>query len=126
ARMNDGSQRPAPRIDIHVHLAGVGTQGSGCWVSPSFRRRYTFLGMRLRMGIGSRQMRTSIDQDWAALISGLVADSDLDFAAVLGFDGAYDERGDLDRERSQLIVPMEWVFEVCRRYDNLLPAPSIN
>ena len=118
--------RGSPRIDIHVHLAGVGTEGSGCWISPGFRRRPTFLGIRVLMGIGPRRMRKSADQDWAALISNLVGRSDLDFATVLGFDGVYDEWGHIDRSRSQLIVPMDWVFEVCHRYPNLLPAPSIN
>ncbi len=116
----------SPSIDIHVHLAGVGTQGSGCWMSPDFMRRPAFLGLRILYRIGSRQMERTVDQDWAARISAAVADSDLDLAAVLGFDGVYDDNGYLDRNRSQLIVPQSWVFEVCDRYRNLLPAPSIN
>jgi predicted TIM-barrel fold metal-dependent hydrolase len=115
-----------PRIDIHVHLAGVGTQNSGCWVSPEFRRRPAFLGLRLLYGIGPRQMERTVDQDWPARISAAVAESELDLAAVLGFDGTYDAAGKLDRTRSQLIVPLSWVFRVCERYGNLLPAPSIN
>ncbi len=123
--MNSASPVP-PRIDVHVHLAGVGTQGSGCRVFPAFRRRHTFLGLRLMMGITGSQMRHTVDQDWAALISSLVAQSDLDLAVALGFDGVYDARGMLDERRSQLIVPHSWVFEVCERYGNLLPGPSIN
>jgi uncharacterized protein len=115
-----------PRIDIHVHLAGVGTQGSGCWISPVFRRRPTFLGLRLLYGIGRRQMRESVDQDWAELVSFLVEESDLDYAVAIGFDGVYDERGRLDTRRSQMIIPPSWVFEVARRHPNLLPGPSIN
>lgn len=115
-----------PRIDIHVHLAGVGTQRSGCWISPHFRRRPSFLGLRLLAGITARQMNSTIDQDWAALLSSLARQSELDYLVVLGFDGAYDDQGRLDRERSQMIVPCEWVFEVAERFGNLLPAPSIN
>jgi predicted TIM-barrel fold metal-dependent hydrolase len=123
--VNPGGQR-RPRFDVHVHLAGVGTGDSGCWISPAFRRRPTFLGLRFLYRIGSRQLRESVDQDWAEMVSGLVAASDLDFGVALGFDGVYDEAGELDRQRSQLVVPQEWVFEVCRRYPNLLPGPSIN
>lgn len=115
-----------PRIDVHVHLAGIGTQGSGCWASPAFRRRPTFLGLRALYRIGNRQLRTTVDQDWPALISALTGESELDASVVLGFDGVYDAQGELDRRRSQLVVPPEWVFEVCERYDNLLPGPSIN
>jgi uncharacterized protein len=116
----------APRIDVHVHLAGVGTQGSGCWISPEFRRRGIFVGLRMLLGITDRQMETTIDEDWAALVSGLVTSSDLDYAVVLGFDGVYDWRGEFDARKSQMIIPPSWVFDVCERYTNLLPAPSIN
>ena len=115
-----------PLIDVHVHLAGVGTQRSGCWVSPRFRRRFTFLGLRLAYRITAEQMRSTVDQDWAAMIAERVHQSDLDCAVVLGFDGVYHPDGSLDTERSQMIVPPSWVFQVCSRYRNLLPAPSIN
>lgn len=114
------------RIDVHVHLAGVGTGDSGCWTSPRLLRRPTFLGLRLLHRISRRQMETSVDQDWAALVSDLVASSELDMAVALGFDGVYDSAGRIDHERSQMVVPPSWVFEVCRRYPNLLPGPSIN
>ncbi|MEX2582322.1 MAG: amidohydrolase family protein [Gemmatimonadota bacterium] len=122
---NPAPARP-PRIDVHVHLAGVGTQGSGCWISPAFRRRPSFLALRALFGITTRQLRTTVDQDWPALISSLTAASELDYSTVLGFDGVYDAAGKLDRLKSQMIVPQEWVFESCKRYANLLPAPSIN
>ncbi|CAN5754094.1 amidohydrolase family protein [soil metagenome] len=115
-----------PRIDVHAHLAGVGTGRSGCWVSTRFRWRYAFVGMRVAHGITPRQMHASVDQDWAALLAGRVADSELDYAVALGFDGVYHPDGTLDRGRSQMIVPPEWVFTVCERYPQLLPGPSIN
>lgn len=115
-----------PRIDMHAHLAGVGTAGSGCWTSAAFRRRPTFLGLRLLFGISPRRMRTTADQDWAALLSSLVAASELDAAVAVGFDGVYDAQGRPDLRRSQMVIPPSWVFEVARRYANLLPGPSIN
>jgi uncharacterized protein len=116
----------SPRLDVHVHLAGVGTQGSGCWISPAFRRRPTFLALRLLYRIGRRQLATTVDQDWASLISARVARSELDYAVVLGFDGVYDRGGAPDLDRSQMIVPPSWVFEVAEGFSNLLPGPSIN
>ncbi|MDQ3556795.1 MAG: amidohydrolase [Gemmatimonadota bacterium] len=118
--------RRKPRIDVHVHLAGVGTDGSGCWTSARFRWRYTFLFLRIAYGIGPRQMRTTVDGDWARLIAERTAASELDHAVALGFDGVYDERGALDRGRSQMIVPPDWVFTVCERHPELLPGPSVN
>lgn len=115
------------KIDLHAHLAGVGTGGSGCWLSPAFRRRYTFRLLRRLHGITDEQMRTTVDQDWAARLADLVRGSELDRAVVLGFDGVYDAAGRLDRERSQMVVPPGWVFEACRLHpDALLPGPSLN
>ncbi|MBA2670628.1 MAG: amidohydrolase family protein [Gemmatimonadetes bacterium] len=115
------------KIDVHVHLAGVGTQGSGCWLSPSFRRRPLFNLLRLWYGVSDQQMRSSVDQDWVDLIAGLVEESELDRAVALGFDGVYRADGSLDEKHSQLIVPPSWVFDACRRRPAaLLPGPSVN
>lgn len=115
-----------PKIDVHVHLAGVGTNDSGCWVAPLFMRRVTFRLLKLRHGMNARQMRESADADWAADVADRVRRSELTHAVVLGFDGVYDRAGALDRARSQMIIPPRWVFEVCRRHPELLPGPSIN
>lgn len=118
---------PGPRIDLHVHLAGVGTGGSACWISPEFRRRPTFLALRMMHGIDARAMRESADQDWVDRIAGLVADSSLDCAVALGFDGVYDRHGRFDPALSQMVIPPSWIFEACRRHPGqLLPGPSIN
>lgn len=114
------------KIDVHVHLAGVGTDGSGCWTSAAFRARYTFRLLRRVHGITDEQMRASVDQDWAARIAAMVRESELDRAVALGFDGVYDARGELDEARSQMVVPPAWVLAACRRHPELLPGPSIN
>lgn len=116
----------APRIDMHVHLAGVGTNGSGCWISPLFARRLTFRLLRMRHRMTTRQMQESADADWAADVADRVRRSELDHAVALGFDGVYDARGRLDEALSQMVVPPGWVFEVCGRHPELLPGPSVN
>jgi uncharacterized protein len=115
-----------PRIDVHAHLAGVGTGGSGCWTAPRWQQRYTFVLLRAWYGITPHQMRTTVDADWAAMLAATVRASELDHAVALGFDGVYGADGSLDRDRSQMIVPHSWVFEVCRRHPELLPGPSIH
>lgn len=118
---------PPPRkIDVHLHLAGIGTDGSGCWISPLFQRRLTFRLLSLIQRLKARQLRQPSDADWAANAAALVRDSEVHQAVALGFDGVYDERGELDAERSQMMIPTSWVLEVCRRHPELLPGPSIN
>lgn len=114
------------KIDVHLHLAGVGTGGSGCWVSPAFRKRLTFRLLMRWYGITREQLRGSVDQDWVERVGDLVRGSRLDRAVALGFDGVYRRDGTLDEGASQMIVPPAWVFEACRRRPELLPGPSVN
>jgi predicted TIM-barrel fold metal-dependent hydrolase len=114
------------RFDIHAHLAGVGTGGSGCWLSPRTRARPVFRLLRRLNGVTERQLAETFDQDWAARLAAAVRESELDRAVALGFDGVYDARGERVEADSQLIVPPAWVFQACRRHPELLPGPSIN
>lgn len=122
---DESRETPAAKVDIHIHLAGVGCCDSGCWTSPKFRQRYTFRLIRFLHKITERQMSSTVDQDWAERISQLVAESEMDFGVVLGFDGVYCD-GHFDERRSQMVIPPSWVFKVCEQYPNLLPGPSIN
>lgn len=114
------------KLDIHVHLAGLGTGGSGCWLSPRFRSRWSFRLLSRIYGFTRERMLGSVDQEWAASIAERVRTSELDAAVALGFDGVYGQDGEPDLSRSQMIVPPEWVFEACRTHPELLPGPSIN
>lgn len=118
--------RPRVKIDCHAHLAGVGTEGSGCWTSPRLAKRLAFRILRRMHGITPEHLETSFDADWAQRLAERVRASEIDHAVALGFDGVYDARGELDEALSQMIVPPAWVFEACRRHRELLPGPSVN
>ncbi|HYJ80221.1 MAG TPA: amidohydrolase family protein, partial [Longimicrobiaceae bacterium] len=117
---------PPARIDVHAHLAGVGTGGSGCWSSPALSKRLAFRVLRWMHGVTAEQLATSFDADWAATLAERVRGSELQHAVALGFDGVYDARGELDPALSQMVVPPAWVFAACRAHPELLPGPSVN
>ncbi len=112
------------KIDVHAHLAGVGTEGSGCWVSPAFRRSFTFRSLGLLHRMDPRS--PTADADWAARLAARVRGSEMDRAVALGFDAVCDVRGEPDLARAQMVIPHEWVFRVCRAHPELLPGPSVN
>ena len=126
--MTENAQaKPASSIDVHMHLAGTGCCNSGCWTSSQFQARHTFRILKLLHRITDEQLRTTADADWAARMAQTVRASGLDRGVALGFDGVYDHaHGDFDQDHSQLVVPPEWVFAVCRQHPELLPGPSIN
>jgi uncharacterized protein len=113
----------SPRIDVHAHLAGTGAGGSGCRVSPSFRRSLAFRAISRLHGIREDEHGDAV---WAERLAAHVRGSEVDYAVALGFDGVYDASGALDEAASQMVVPPEWVFEVCRVHSELLPGPSIH
>lgn len=112
-------------IDVHVHLAGLGGGGSGCFVSPKMRDTLVF-------GILRRWLRLDpddpgADEFFAGTLGKLVREArGVDAAVVLGMDGVYDSQGRLVPEKSHLHVPSSHVFRVCRQFPELLPGPSIN
>ncbi|NRA68067.1 MAG: amidohydrolase family protein [Pseudobacteriovorax sp.] len=115
------------RIDVHMNLAGVGTRGSGCKTSSEFRRRYSFIFYRLLHKISRKKLETSADQDWAELVAKTVRESkEVDYGVVLGFDKVYDENGKHLPRFDQMVVPADWVFEVCNSYKELLPCPGLH
>lgn len=114
------------RIDIHVHLAGSGCAGSGCWLHPELKKRYTIKLLQWFQKISTQDLDHKLDPLWGRRVASLIRDSMVDYGVVLGFDGVADQRGQRDLQRSQLIVPHRWVFHLCRLFPGLLPGPSVN
>ena len=112
-------------FDVHMHLVGSGCHSSGCWLHPKLRNRYTIKALQWMQGISNKQLDHDLDDFWALRLSKLVLESPLSYGVILGFDGCY-QHGQLDKKKSQLIVPDDWVFKVCKNFPNLLPGPSIN
>lgn len=50
----------------------------------------------------------------------------VDKAVVLGMDGVYDEKGELDEARTDFLISNDAVFEACAGRPCFLPGPSVN
>lgn len=115
------------RIDIHLNLAGVGTNESGCYASSQFRRRYSFLFFRIIYKFTKRSLEMSADQDWTSLLVETIEKSkEVDYGICLGFDRVYDINGTHRSEWDQMVVPHDWVFKVCEENTVLLPGPGLH
>ena len=118
---------PPPLVDLHVHTAGIGGGGSGCFVSPELQRSYKF-GLYLEaFGV----TREELDRDGDALLirrisEKLTSSSQVGVAVVLALDGAVNAAGDLDSGQTEILVPNEFVARETARYTNLWFGASIN
>lgn len=120
----ESSAGAEPLLDVHAHLMGVGDSGSGLWMAPRYRRSPRWAYVKLLLGL--RRGPTPIDRQYVEKLVGFVRASPLEFAAVQAFDGFYDERGELDRSRTDWLVPNDYAFAVGREFPELLPAASVN
>ena len=115
-----------PLIDTHMHLVGSGCYESGCWLHPKLKTRYTVRLLRWFHGVSEHQLNNELEMLWGRRVSELVGTSAVDYGVVLGLDGVVNTSGQIEKNSSQMIIPHQWVFEVCKTFPNLLPGPSIN
>jgi len=114
-------------IDFHVHVAGLGYGDSGCFINDEMRNNFRFRFYLMAMGTSLEELEREGDQVVVRKISDAVAQSKVvDKAVILSLDGVINEQGELDRSKTQIYVPNEYVYEQTRRYPNLLYAASIN
>ncbi|MET0355289.1 MAG: amidohydrolase family protein [Cellvibrio sp.] len=114
-------------IDFHAHVAGLGYGNSGCFINDEMRNNFRFRFYLMAMGTSLEELEREGDQVVFKKISEAVAQSKVvNKTVILSMDGVIDEQGELDKTKTQIYVPNEYVREQTQRYPNLLYAASIN
>lgn len=118
---------PAGIIDMHCHVAGLGSHGSGCFVSPQLRNNWRF-GIYLRaFGVTRKELEDKGDEFAVDRITASVAQSRyVSKVVLLALDGVVDKNGCLDPSRTEVYVPDEFLAKACARHPNLLFGASVN
>lgn len=118
---------PEKFVDMHCHVAGIGAGGSGCFVSPRMRRSFRF-GFFLRsFGVTLAEVESRGDDIIVERLAARLAESrHVGRAVVLALDGAVDAHGEIDRTRTEMYVPNEFVAAAAARHPNLLFGASVN
>ena len=126
----DRPPEPLPEarlLDMHCHVAGLGAGGSGCFVSPAISNSWKFGPYLKGFGTTREELLAEGDGVLVRRIAEQIARSrHVGAAIVLALDGAVDERGELDRSRTEVYVPNEFVAQEVARHTNLLFGASIN
>ena len=116
-----------PIIDIHCHSAGIGAGGSSCFVSPALRRNIRYRFFLKAFGVSEEELERQGDGLVLERLSQGLEQSQLVTAAVvLAMDGVTDSQGNLDRNRTEIYIPNDFLASECRSYSNLLFGASIN
>jgi len=114
-------------IDMHCHVAGIGAGGSGCFLSKALARSWKTVFYFRAFGVSKAELQREGDSLLLRRLSvRLAGSSRVQAAVVLALDGVVDSSGVLDRERTELYIPNDYLATHCRHYDNLLYGASVN
>jgi mannonate dehydratase len=117
---------PKRVIDCHVHVIGLGTGDSGCWVNPHMRDwRHPMQYARFdiyRRAAGIEDLSRA-DQQYAESLVALATQFEPHGRLLaLAFDHAHREDGKADLEASEFFVPNDHVLGLARQHAKALVA----
>ena len=114
-------------IDLHCHVAGIGAGESGCFVSERLRRSWKYRIYLKAFGVTEKELLREGDGLILKRLSGELAKSrSVSQAVVLAVDGVVGPDGELDRAKTEIYIPNEFVAMSVRLYPNLLFGAGIN
>ena len=117
-------------IDLHVHVAGLGGEESGCWVNPRFRsHRHPLdrLRFELYLAASGAPEDERADRRYVERLLALVRAFEPRVRLLLyAFDVRVDEHGREDLEHSMFRVPDEHVLALARAHPEFLACASVH
>lgn len=123
AALPPGLRRAA--LDVHVHIIGVGTGGTGCWMSEAMRR-----SIQTRTGLWNLRLsmdQSDLDQQYIAYLRSRMRTAGfLKQAVVLAQDFVYSEQGERQPERTPFHTPNEYVARLAHEHPEFLFGASIH
>ncbi|MEE9494585.1 MAG: amidohydrolase family protein [Gammaproteobacteria bacterium] len=116
-----------PVVDMHVHIAGLGYGNSGCFISDDLKKGYKFNYYLNAFGVTTEEMAVAGDQIVVQRVAEGIRDSvRVSAAIILAMDGVIDINGKLDKARTQVYIPNDFVAEQTAKYSELFFGASIN
>ena len=112
-------------LDVHVHMLGVGTGGSGCWMhdemKSSIQARAELWNLRLSID------QPDLDQAYVDYLRSRIHRAGfLKQVVLLAQDYTHTERGERDTARTPFYTPNDFVARLAREYSEFLFGASIH
>ena len=113
--------------DIHVHVAGLGYGGSGCFIGQEMRDNFRFPFYLKALGVSEELIQKEGDSILFKKLSANISSSKtIKQAVVLAMDAYVSNTGELDKKNTHIYVPNTYVKQETDKYSNLLYGASIN
>jgi hypothetical protein len=121
-----GIQPAAEPVDMHVHMVGNGTGGTGCWLRVKGWHRPLAAFMLRHIGLPWGGMAGDFDRLYSERLLQLVQESSLGAIVILAHDQVYDSQGRVMEGVGSFYVPNEYVLGLARKHPEFWPAVSIH
>ncbi|MCI5143547.1 MAG: metal-dependent hydrolase, partial [Candidatus Electrothrix sp. ATG1] len=114
-------------LDAHVHVAGLGYGGSGCFINKDMQENFRFPFYLLAMGTSEEELQKHGDAVLFKKLSQRIEQSvTVAGAVILAMDGYVEQDGTLNKAKTQLYVPNAYVARETSKFNNLHFGASIN
>lgn len=112
-------------LDVHVHVMGVGTGGSGCWMSAGTRS-----SVNARIGLwnlGLSLSQSDLDQAYVTyLLRRIRSAGFLKQVVLLAQDWTHTDAAERDEAHTPFYTPNDYVVRLAREHDEFLFGASVH
>ena len=113
-------------LDMHVHVVGNGSGGSGCWLRVKGWHRPLAAMMLRHIGLPPDAMTGELERLYVERLLEQVRSSSLGAAVILAQEIVRDDQGLPIEGAGSFHVPNDYVLGLARKYPEFLPAVSIH
>jgi predicted TIM-barrel fold metal-dependent hydrolase len=112
-------------LDVHVHLLGVGTGDTGCWMHDAMRRSIPARAGLWNIGLSLSQ--PDVDLRYVDYLRSRIRSAGfLKQAVLLAMDYTYDARGARQPDRTPFYTPNDYVARLAAAHPEFLFGASIH
>src|SRR5260221_4095729 len=113
-------------IDMHVHVVGNGSGGTGCWLRVTGWHRPLANIMLRHIGLPSGTMAGDLDRLYVERLLEQLRSSSLGAAVILAQDLVHDDQGKPVEGAGSFFVPNDYVLKLASQHQEVLPPVSIH
>ncbi len=116
----------ALRIDMHVHMVGNGSAGSGGWLRLNGWHRWLAGFMVRQLGFPASVLEGDLEKVYAARLLELVRASSFDAVVLLAHERVHDSDGRPRDDLGSMFVPNDVVLDLAQTHPEFLSGVSIH
>ena len=112
---------------MHVHMVGNEASGNGCWLRVSTGKIPLYAIMLRALGLPAASIyKKNFDEIYRNRLLECVRESTVDAVCLLAQEAVYHDDGTLREEVGNAFVPNDYILNLARDHEELLPAVSIH